>query len=135
MVGDFRHVEIEAAIEQVILVLDGGDARQAPGVCDVDIFLRPPRAFVGKADGADFTGLYQFAERFEFLGDFGDRALGILTGRVKAPCATEMIGAAIRPVDLVEVDIVGLQTLEAGVDSLADRGGIDIATATNVIAS
>ncbi|MNT35689.1 hypothetical protein D3C72_1717250 [compost metagenome] len=81
----------------------------------------------------DLAGLHQFSERLQLFGDFGKRALLVLTGGVEAPGAAEMIGAAIRPVNLVEVDVVGLQPLEAGIHRLADGGGVDIATAANII--
>lgn len=44
----------------------------------------------------------------------------VLLGGLIRPGVAEMVVAAVRPVDLVEIDVFGLQPLEAGVDRLAD---------------
>ncbi len=44
-----------------------------------------------------------------------------------------MIGAAVRPVDLIEVDVIRLQAREAGIYRLADGARIDIAPAANIV--
>ncbi|MCY1243041.1 hypothetical protein D9M72_560440 [compost metagenome] len=44
----------------------------------------------------------------------------VLLGRVVGPGIAEMVVTAVRPMDLVEVDIVGFQASKAGVDCLFD---------------
>ncbi|CAH0314002.1 hypothetical protein SRABI70_04823 [Pseudomonas sp. Bi70] len=65
---------------------------------------------------ADLAGLDLLFQRFEDFLDRGGVAVLVLVAEL-----AEEIGRALRPVQLVEVDPVGLQALEAGV-----QGGDDV---------
>lgn len=74
-----------------------------------------PGRLVGQADVADLAGLDLLGECFE----------GLLQGRevfvlVAIAQLAEVVGAAFGPVQLVDVDPVGLQALEAGVERSGD---------------
>ncbi len=121
VVRQLRHVEVIMAIEQIVFVLHGGDTRQAARFGQRDEFLGAPGRLVGQPDGADLAGLHAVVQRLELLVHVGERPLAVLAKRVVAPGLAEVEMAAVRPVDLVEIDIVGLQALQAGIDRLADR--------------
>lgn len=122
-------------VEQVVLVLRGGDTRQALLLGNGKIFLDAPGRFVRKADSADLAGLYQFAHRLQDLGDIGNRLFAILVEGVIAPVLAEMEMAAVWPVDLIEVDVIGLQPLQAGINSCIDIGGIRTLSAAQIFAA
>jgi hypothetical protein len=72
--------------------------------------------FVRDADVADFAGALEFGQRFQRIQQGDDRG-GVGPGVAQLAKA---VGRALRPVYLVEVEIIGLQALQAGVQRLAD---------------
>ncbi|MNP13392.1 hypothetical protein D3C76_1056710 [compost metagenome] len=65
---------------------------------------------------ADLAGAYLFVQRFQGFLQRGEVLFAVLVSQL-----AEEVGAALRPVQLVEVDPVGLQPLQAGVE-----GGDDV---------
>ncbi len=76
----------------------------------------PHGCFIGQADVADLAGLDLLVQCFE--GVFQGRQVGF--DLVLVTQLTEEIGAALWPVQLVQVDVIGLQALEAGVHGFGD---------------
>ena len=79
-----------------------------------------PRGFVGEAVAADFPRLHEFVQRGDGFGD--GRQVGGVVEVVEAEGA-EVVDAAFRPVQLVEVEVVGVQAGERGV-----AGGVNLRT-------
>ena len=73
------------------------------------IFHHPPRRFIGKTDGADFPRPDQFIQRGQHFVGRGEIPL---IGRVVAALA-EVVGVPVRPVNLIEVHVVGLKPFQA----------------------
>lgn len=72
--------------------------------------------FVRHADVADLAGALELGQRLEGIQQ-GHRGGGV------GPCVAQLakaVGGALRPVYLIQVEIIGLQTLQAGVQRLAD---------------
>lgn len=128
----FGHVEIEVAVEQAVFVLHGGNPRQPLLFGQGQEFLRAPGGLIGKAYGADLAGLHAGAERFQLFADFLKRARLVLSGRGVAPGAAEVEMAAVRPVHLVKVDIIGLQALKARIHSVVNGLGGDGSAAPDI---
>lgn len=112
----FRQTHFEAAVEQVVRVLDRHCARPATAFGQLQEFHGAPRGFVGQADMADLADLDLLVEHFQ--GFFQRRELNVLVLVVEL---AEEVGRALGPVQLVQVDPVGLQALEAGI-----QGGDDV---------
>ena len=74
---------------------------------------------------AHLAGLHQRGQRVQLLGDAAVRAV---LRRVQVQRAEER-HVAVRPVDLVEVDDIGLQPLQAGVAGLRDLGRREVGAA------
>jgi hypothetical protein len=83
--------------------------------------------FVRDADIADFTGALEFGQRFQRIQQ-GDDRRGIGPGIAQLAKA---VGRALRPVNLIEIEIIGLQALQAGVQRLADIFAIQLVVGTN----
>jgi hypothetical protein len=67
--------------------------------------------FVRDADVADLPGALELGQRFQRIQQ-GDDRRGVGPGIAQLAKA---VGWALRPVNLVEVEIIGLQALQAGV--------------------
>ena len=79
----------------------------------------PPRIFIRQADVSDLS-------RFDVVVQCIEDGFKIffpgIVGVVSKTSYPKSVGITLRPVQLVEVDIVGLQSLEALVDGLVDMG-------------
>src|SRR5690606_33005342 len=104
------------AIEQAVGILDADDPRQTEVFGSLEKLRHAPGSLVGYADVADLAGLDLLGEYREGLLD--RHALLALAPGVVA--LTEEVGAAIRPVQLVDVQVVGLQSIQAAVERLDD---------------
>ena len=114
--GNLRQAHFKAAVEQVVGVLDRHCTRPAAGFGQGEELHGAPRRFVGQANVADLAGLHLFVQGFERFLQWGE----VVFVLVLVAQLAEEVGAALRPVQLVEVDPVGLQALEAGVEGCAD---------------
>jgi hypothetical protein len=115
--GDFGQANLEAAVEQVIGILDAGHAGQPQALGEFQKAHHAPGRFIGQADVADLARLNEIIQGGE--GFQQRRRLRALGMRVAQPA--EEIGVPVGPMQLVEVDVIGLQTFEAGV-----QGGRDL---------
>ena len=121
------HVGVVEPAEQRVLVLHRGDARPA----------RPPGRRVpgGGAPGGlvrqpemeDVAGLHEPRERARRVVHVPAHGGRILPRRVVGPVLAEVVGAALGPVELVEVDAVGPQAPQRAMDRLGQRLGRDAA--------
>src|SRR5690606_41765964 len=93
--------------QQLRPLLKGSEPRQIPRLSVSDESRHPPRRFIGHTDIADFAGLYEALQRLQSL--FNGHGVGLVAPRVRA--AAEESGAAIRPMQLVKIQIVCLQPL------------------------
>ena len=82
----------------------------------------PPGRFVRQPPVANLARPHQRAHRLDLLGDGGALALG---GGVEHRVA-EVGQVSLRPVDLVEVDAIGLQAPKAGLAGLRDVGPVQV---------
>ena len=89
-----------------------------------------PGGFVGKSIGADFSGLDEFVQRGDGFCQWGE--VGRVIQRAHAEAA-EVIDAPLRPVQLVEVEVVGVQAGERGVAGGVDLRAGEARTAANVV--
>ncbi|EDT42158.1 hypothetical protein BamMEX5DRAFT_2028 [Burkholderia ambifaria MEX-5] len=113
---------LERAVQQAVRVLDACDARQPELLGRAQELRDAPRRFVRHADRADLAGLHEFREHTQ---RFLDRhRIRIVDPRIRR--AAECRRAAIGPVQLVQVDIVGLQALEAAVERLGQVLAIEL---------
>ena len=118
--GHLRQTVLEGPVQQVVGVLDGGDARQPRHFGGAQVAHHAPGAFVRQADMADFAGLDQFGQRRQRLFD----RHAVMLRLVLVGADAETVGDAVGPVDLVEVDVVGLQPRQAGLDRREEVGAI-----------
>ena len=96
-----------------------GDGAGALGVfAFAQVCHHAPGGFVGKSIGADFSGLDEFVQRGDGFCQWGE--VGRVIQRAHAEAA-EVIDAPLRPVQLVEVEVVGVQAGERGV-----AGGVNL---------
>src|SRR5210317_1262573 len=102
------------------------NARQffVPG--NAQIFHCPPRSFVRHADKTYFARRNEFVQCSERLLD--RHTVGI--DRLVESQPPETIGRPIRPMHLVEVDIVGAQALQRSID-----GGVNLLFAQSAAAA
>src|SRR5690606_14403138 len=82
-----------------------------------------PGGFVGQADMADLAGAHQVVQYLQGILYGSDLLLGVVLVTELA----EEVGVPVRPVQLIEVDMFGLQSLQAalqrGGDVLAGEAG------------
>ena len=90
---------LDVASQQVIHVLAADESRVLKAVCDTIRFSDLPRIVVAAADVSDFSTANQFVERSHRL----------FHGRKR-----------IGSMDLIEVDVVGIQSPQTGVNRFAD---------------
>ena len=120
---ELAHVGVVEPAEERVFVLHRGDARRARLLREAEPCHRAPGAFVRQPEGADLARRHDLAERLGHGAHVVDRAGLVLAGRVEAPVLAEVVGAAVGPVELVEVDPVGPETAERGVDAGMDGFG------------
>src|SRR4029077_4390269 len=116
-----REPYFEDPIEQVISVLVGSDARQPPLPRYTHKFAYPPRRFIRDSDPANLPRLHNFSEGCQLFFYWNSRAL---LCRVIHDLPEER-SVAIRPMYLIQIDIVGLQPLEASVYGLLNVLAVD----------
>ena len=112
----FREADFKAAVQQAVGVLNGHDPRQVVLIRQVQITHHAEGGFIRYADVADLAGALELGQRLEGIQQ-GHRGGGVGPGVAELAKA---VGGALRPVYLVQVEIIGLQTLQAGVQRLAD---------------
>ena len=117
-VAGFVQPVLIAAVDQAVRVLHRGHARQAHLFGHAHELVHAIGRLVGQADGAHLAGLDQFGHGFELRFDGGRRAV---LGRVEVQ-GTEGRHVARRPVNLVEVDHLGLQAAQAALAGFDDAG-------------
>ena len=127
ILADFRQPHFIAAVHQAVRVLNRHDARQIVLIRQMEIAHHAKRRFVGDANIANLTGALEFGQRVQRIQQ-GDDWRGIGPGVAQL---AETVGRALRPVDLIEVEIIGLQTLQAVVQSIADVFAIQLVVRTN----
>ena len=98
--AEAHHLALFFAIEQVVVVLHGDEARPAVQVGEIERLGELPGVHGRRADVAHLAGLDHVVQRFERLFD----------GRFVVPA-----------VNLVEVDVVGLEAAQALVELEEDR--------------
>ena len=117
------HVGVIEAAHQRILVLNRRHTRPVALLRKTQPLRRAPGAFVGQAKGADRAACHFALQSLQSFVHMGQRLLTVLAGRIVTPILPEHVTAAIGPVKLVEVDMIGLQPPERGFDRLGDRPG------------
>ena len=88
-----------------------------------------PGCLVGQTHGAYLAGIDQFLEGRQCLFQIG----GLLVLVVGIAQATEEVGRTVRPVQLVEIDVVGVQACKACVDGLMKMGASQARSAADVL--
>ena len=124
VVAHLGQVEVEDAVQEAVFVLDRHDPGQAVAAREFEACGEAEGAFVRQPHVPHLAPGDEPGERRENLMEFIGLAFR-LPGRIEGPAAAEMVGAAVGPVELVEVDMVGLQALEAAVEGGAQGGGAD----------
>ena len=112
----FREADFKAAVQQAVRILNRHDPRQVVLIRQVQITHHAEGGFVRHADVADLPGALELGQRFEGIQQ-GHGGRGISPGITQLAKA---VGWALRPVYLVQVEVIGLQPLQAGVQRLAD---------------
>ncbi len=131
MEGEFGKVEIVVAAQQVVFVLDRLHPRQADFVRLAQVLHGAPGGLVGEPEVADLALTHELAHLDMHVEDVGQHLVAVLLVGVVVPRAFPVVVPAARPVDLVEVDVVGLQAPQAPFHRLAHRGGVDAAAAAH----
>ena len=103
--GNFRHSHLKRAVEQVIGVLDADHPGPVMLPGQPEVFVRSPWGFVGDSYVADFAFFDQLRQCAQCLFNGGR----LLVHTVPVPQLAKEIGVTIRPVHLIEVDIIGLE--------------------------
>ncbi len=115
------------AVGQAIWVLHRHNARQAVLLCEPHKLMHPIWRFIGQTDVAHLALLHQFGQGLQLLVDGGGRFFfaGVV---VHGPKSRHM---ALGPMDLVQVNDIGLQALQAGVARGQDVLGCHALTRTH----
>ena len=92
-----QHLPFFLAVDEVVVVLHRHEARPAVALGDLQHLRELPGVHARRADVARLAGPHDVVQRFQ----------GLLDRRVR-----------VEPVDLVEVDVVGPEPSEGGVDGL-----------------
>src|SRR5690606_30462674 len=104
------------AVEQVVGVLYADDPRPATGFGQMQEAAGTPGGFVGQADMADLAGAHQVVQYVQGIVKGSDLLLGVV---LVAELAEEA-GVPVRPVELVAIDILGPQALQAAFQRSGD---------------
>ncbi|MNZ94649.1 hypothetical protein D3C78_1137630 [compost metagenome] len=111
MLADLRQGNLKTAVQQAIGVLNRNDTRQLMFFSQLQVTHYTPWRFVRHPDIADFTGTHLFGQRFQrFQQGDGGLIVGVLIIEL-----AEVVGRALRPVQLVEIEIIGVESFQAGV--------------------
>ena len=128
MVHGLVHAVFMRAVEQTVGVLHRGHARQTMLLGQAHKLGDAIRRFIGQAHGPHLACLDQIAQRLQLRMDGGDFAV---FGGIEINAAKHGHIAG-RPVQLVEVNHIGLQAAQAVVAGRFDVCGCDIhGAATN----
>ena len=119
-----RQPDLEGSADQTVDVLDGGHARTAAALREVQEARHAPGRLVGEADVADLAFLDQPVERAERVFDRHRVVIGRQAGVGRAALA-EQADAPVGPVQLVEVDLVRAQALQRPFQGVADVGLVE----------
>jgi len=128
--GDFGQIRLEVTAQQGVFVLDRLHAGQVVVFGQLQPFHDAPGGFVGEAHVADLAGLDQALQGVQHFQEVLFFRLGIELGR-EVPGPAEVVGAPVGPVQLVQVNVVGLQPAQAAFDGLQQRGLGDGAAVTD----
>ena len=126
--GNFCQAYFERAVQQIVRVLYGGNAGQAQLIRELKHPHDAPGRFIGETDGANLPSIDQLFQSGKRLFQRG----GVFLLRVGVAEFAKKVGVTIRPVQLVQIDIVRLQALKAGVDSLVEMVAAHLRAAANV---
>src|ERR1700712_3181560 len=96
-------------VEQAVFILGRDNARKTPLFGRGQIFLDSPGRLIGEADGSDLAGPDEPAHRLEDVDDVGDGLVAILRKWIVVPALAKVKMSTVGPVNLIEIDIVGLQ--------------------------
>ena len=121
----FVQAVVDRTVEQAVGVLHAGDARQPGRIGQPHEFGHAPGCFVADAHVAHLAGLHQALQAAQLFVDRCDRSVVL---RVVVQVA-EHRHIARRPVQLVQVDDLGAQPLQAGLAGRDDVVGGDIGAA------
>ena len=108
--ADFGHADFKAAAEQAVGVLGADGAGQTVGVGQVEQAHQAPGGFVADAPVADLTGLDEVGH---IMKQFQKVVFPLVVADGVDAALAEEIGFAGGPVELVEVDVVGLEAVQA----------------------
>ncbi|MNS93198.1 hypothetical protein D3C72_1273560 [compost metagenome] len=114
VMGEFRQADLEHAVQQAVGVLDRRDARQVLVFGVAQELADAPRRLVGHADVADLAGAHEILQHGQRFLD-RDGVLVLDPGIVQL---TEGSRGAVRPMELVQIQVVRLQAFQAGVQRL-----------------
>ena len=119
--GDLRQAGFEGPVHQVIGILRRHDARQPQFFGQAHKFHQAPGMFIGDADIPDLAFADQFGERFQL---FANRRCTAFGRGVELPLPEHRL-VALRPVQLIKVDIVSLQSAQRAFDGGANIGAVE----------
>ena len=112
----FGQTHLIATVKQAVRILDSDDTRQIVFIRQVQIAHYAKGRFVRDANVADFSRALALGQRFQrFQQRYGGGTLIPAVAEL-----TKAVGWALRPVHLIQVEVVGLQALQAGVQCGAD---------------
>ena len=103
--GKLGQADLEGPVQEIVRVLNADDARLLLFPREAQIFSRAPGRLVGDADMPHLAGLHELGQRRQGLLN---RHAVFLGGMVIAEFAEE-IGVPLRPVQLIQINIVCLQ--------------------------
>jgi hypothetical protein len=116
VLADLCQSDLKAAVQQAVGVLNRDNARQLVFFSQLQVAHYAPRRFIGYPDIADFTGAHLLGQRFQRFQQ-GNRSfiVGVLIIEF-----AEVVGLALRPVQLIKIEIIGVQPFQACVQRGAD---------------
>ena len=120
---ELRQADLVGPVQQVVGVLHARHPRLALDLGEMQEPRQPPGGFVGQADVPDLPGFHQPVQRVQRLLDRDLAAVAAMGGR--AGLRPEHRHGTVRPVELVEIHVVGLQPAQRGVDRLVDVPGVE----------
>src|ERR1041384_5059757 len=113
--GDLGETDLEGAVDEIVGVLNRDDARQAMVVGSLEESHQAPRRLVREPNESDLALISELGERAKNLGDWMRFALEMhVFEALKHP------HRPVRPVELIKVDVIGLEPLETCFDGLPD---------------
>ena len=123
VVACLGHVGISDARQQRIFVLDRNGTRAARAFSGIHPLGQPPSAFVAQPEGADGAAGHLVLQRAKAVFHMRHRLGTVLRRGVILPVLAEHVAAAIGPVELVEIDVIGVEPLQRSFKRAADRIG------------